>query len=285
MKIRNGFIAVCGIFLLNSCREAGMENLQAGFLRLDEISSDRWDALSQKKVFFGHKSVGVNIIKGLEEVMDRRPGINMSIRETIDPADLSGPVFAHSSIGKNKSPLSKIEAFRKIMESGVGRVADIAFFKFCFVDFDRDTDIESIFKSYVGLVDDLERRFPRMKIITFTVPLMSKPIGIKTRLKKLLGRLPWYEEDNVKRNLYNDMLRARFKSSLFDLAAIESRIDDAKKASFRDDGKEYELLNTAYTDDGGHLNSTGRQVIAIELLRILSGLEAEEPGGSGYASS
>ena len=276
MKIRHGVIMVFGIFLLNSCREAGMENLQAGFLRLDEISRDRWDALSQKRIFFGHKSVGVNIIKGLEEVMARRPGINLRIRETIDPADFSGPVFAHTSIGNNKFPLSKIEAFRKIMESGVGRAADIAFFKFCFVDFDHETDVVSIFESYVGLVEDLEKRFPGLKIVSFTVPLISKPIGIKTRLKKLLGRLPWYEEDNVKRNLYNDMLRARFKNSLFDLAAIESRIDEAKKATFRDNGMEYELLNPAYTDDGGHLNSTGRQIVAIELLRILSGLEVEK---------
>jgi len=270
MEIRHGFIILMGIFLCNSCREAGMNNLQAGFARLDGISQDRWDALSQKKVFFGHKSVGVNIIEGLEEVMARKPGIHLNIRETIDPADFSGPVFAHSSIGRNKAPLSKISAFKEIMESGIGQAADIAFFKFCFVDFDRATDIESIFRSYVGLVNDLERHFPGLKIVTFTVPLMSKPVGIKTRLKKLLGRLPWYEEDNVKRNLFNDMLRARFKGSLFDLAAIESRIDDTKKATFRDNGKDYELLNRGYTDDGGHLNSIGRQIVAIELLRTLS---------------
>jgi hypothetical protein len=250
-----------------------MDSLQTGLSRLDEISGNYWDALSQKRIFFGHKSVGVNIIEGLKEVMARKSGIHLDIRETIDPADFSGPVLAHSPIGRNKVPLSKIEAFRVIMESGVGRAVDIAFFKFCFVDFDHETDVESVFKSYVGLVDGLEKRFPRLKIVTFTVPLMSKPVGIRTRLKKLLGRLPWYEEDNVKRNLYNDMLRARFKGSLFDLAAIESRIDDTKKATFRDNGKEYELLNLAYTDDGGHLNSMGRQVVAIELLRTLSGIE------------
>jgi hypothetical protein len=54
------------------------------------------------------------------------------------------------------------------------------------------------------------------------------------------------------------------------MAAIESRIDDTKKATFRDNGKDYELLNRGYTDDGGHLNSIGRQIVAIELLRTLS---------------
>ena len=59
---------------------------------------------------------------------------------------------------------------------------------------------------------------------------------------------------------------------LFDLAAVESRIDDTRKATFRKDGKDYELLRRGFTDDGGHLNSAGRQVVAIELLRSLAGL-------------
>ena len=277
MKVRHGFIIALGVLLFAFCKETGMENLQARYSRLDEISGDRWGALSQKRIFFGHKSVGVNIIEGLEEVIARRPGIKLNIRETVDPADFSGPVFAHSAIGRNKAPLSKIEAFREIMESGVGQRADIVFFKFCFVDFDHETDIDLVFKAYVELVEDLEKRFPELKIITFTVPLLSKPMGFMTRLKKLLGRLPWYEEDNVKRNLYNDMVRARFGGSLFDLAAAESRIDDTKKATFKENGKEYELLYHAYTEDGGHLNSLGRQVVAVELLRTLSDIMGKTP--------
>ena len=144
---------------------------------------------------------------------------------------------------------------------------------FCFVDIDHETDAESLFERYVELVDSLEKRFPDLKIVTFTVPLLSKPVGIKARLEKILGRLPWYEEDNIKRNLLNDKLRARFTNALFDLAAIESRIDDSKKATFRADGKAYELLYRPYTDDGGHLNSIGRQIVAIELLRMLADLE------------
>ncbi|MCG7852983.1 MAG: hypothetical protein MIO92_10730, partial [Methanosarcinaceae archaeon] len=193
-----------------------MEILHRRYSRLDEISQDRWDALSKKKIFFGHKSVGANIIEGLNEVMAHRPKIKLNVRETTDPVDFLEPVFAHSPIGRNKAPLSKLDRFREIIESHVGPTADIAFFKFCFVDIDHETDIESLFKHYVELVDGLNRRFPGLKIVTFTVPLLSKPVGIKTRLKKILGRLPWYEEDNVKRNLFNEKLRARFTDTLFD---------------------------------------------------------------------
>jgi hypothetical protein len=248
-----------------------MENLEAGYSRLDAISQDRWDGLAQQRIFFGHKSVGANIVEGLQAVMAKRPAIKLNIRETSAPEDLSGPVFAHSPIGTNKDPGSKIARFREIMDSGVGRAADIVFFKFCFVDVDHATDIDALFQNYVQLVDELGKRYPDLKIVTFTVPLLSKPVGIKDRLKKILGRLPWHEEDNVQRNLLNEKLRARFAGSLFDLAAVESRIEGTKKATFRKDGKDYELLRRDYTDDGGHLNATGRQIVSIELLRRLAG--------------
>lgn len=272
MAMRLVILSVFCIFLFNSCQDAGRDSLQTGYEGLDTISPDRWQALSQKKIFFGHKSVGVNIIEGLRGVMAARPSIKLDIRETSNPEDLSGPVFAHSPIGTNRDPGSKIARFREIMDSGVGQAADIAFFKFCFIDVDHTTDIDALFKSYTDLISELESRYPGLKILTFTVPLLSKPVGIKERLKKVLGRLPWHEEDNVKRNLLNEKLRARFAGSLFDLAAVESRIDGTKKATFRKDGKDYELLRRGFTDDGGHLNSAGRQVVAIELLRSLAGL-------------
>jgi hypothetical protein len=277
MKIRDGMVLVIGLFLFNSCQETGMEALRKSYSRLDEISQDRWDALFQKKIFFGHKSVGANIIEGLKEVMAQRPNIRLDIRETTDSADFNGPVFAHSPIGKNKEPLTKLDRFREIMEGGVGQAGDIAFFKFCFVDIDHETDIGSFFDRYVNLVDELRKRFPDLTIVPFTAPLLSRPVGLKTRLEKILGRLPWYEEDNIKRNVFNDRLRTHFKDALFDLAAIESRIDDTKKATFRAEGRAYDLLYRAYTNDGGHLNSIGRQVVAIELLRTLANLEPPSP--------
>ncbi len=270
-------IAAFGLLSLASCRQAATESLNAAYDRLDRVPRDRWEALAHKKVFFGHKSVGANIVDGLKDVLARRPDIALDIRETLDPAAFSGPVFAHSPIGTNKNPLSKIARFREVLESGVGEAADMAFFKFCFIDFDHETDIQAIFDRYVELIDGLRARFPRLRIVTFTVPLLSKPVGIKDRLRKLLGRMPWHEEDNAQRNRFNEMLRARFRGSLFDLAAVESRIDDTKKATFRKDGRAYDMLYRGYTDDGGHLNPAGRQIVAIELLTVLADLPVPTP--------
>ena len=66
------------------------------------------------------------------------------------------------------------------------------------------------------------------------------------------------------------MLRAQFADSLFDLAAIESRIDDTEEGHLPARTERTTSCSVAtYTDDGGHLNSAGRQVVAIELLRSL----------------
>jgi len=246
------------------------------YVKLDAVSQEKWGELARQRVFFGHMSVGSNILDGLEEVISRRPGIRLNIRETADPGEFAVPVFAHYPVGRNKVPLSKIAAFREIMDRGIGRAADVAFFKFCYVDIDHETDIEALFESYVALIEGLQERYPDLTIVTFTVPLLSKPVGIKTRLRKLLGRLPWYEEENVKRNLFNDLLRARFQGTLFDLAAVESRFDDERRATFRYGGKDYELLRRDFTDDGGHLNPIGRQVVAIELLRFLTTVGSPE---------
>ncbi len=275
MMIRvSRIIFVSALVFQMGCKGDGMKLLEQRNAILETISAEQWERLSQKRIFFGHKSVGTNIIDGLRDIMKLRPAVKLNILESASPSDFGSPVFAHALIGTNKDPGSKIKRFLEIMENGVGREVDTALFKFCFVDIDHSTDIEALFKTYVEAVERLENQYPHMKIVTLTVPLTSKPVGIKARLKKLLGRLPWEEADNIKRNVYNDMLRERFKQSLFDLAAVESGIDDARKATFTENGRDYELLYRAYTNDGGHLNPVGRQVVAIELLRFLAAPEA-----------
>ena len=78
-----------------------------------------------------------------------------------------------------------------------------------------------------------------------------------------------------KRNRYNELLRDRYAGiePLFDLARLEAKGDSA---SFWHDGRRYECLATAFTDDGGHLNATGQINIATELMAFLAALPAAE---------
>ena len=170
-------------------RRRAWRTLQAGYSRLDEISGDRWDALSQKRIFFGHKSVGVNIIEGLEEVMARRPGIKLRYPRDHRPGrflgpgirplshrEEQGPSFEDRGVpgdhGKRRRPERRTSPFSSsVLSTSTMRPIST-----------------SLFKSYVELVEDLEKRFPDLKIVTFTVPLLSKPVGIQDPPEEAPGK-------------------------------------------------------------------------------------------------
>ena len=275
MKMKSvSYSLIMAFVLFSGCRAARTVSLESHYARLDEVSHDKWKALANKRVFFGHKSVGLEIIAGLNDVMKKYPAVRLDIRETTDPHSFDQPVFAHALLGENTFSQSKIAAFQRIMESGVGQSVDIAFFKFCYVDIDHQTDLSALLENYAQVMESLTAQFPDTKFITFTMPLVSRLVGPKAQVKKMLGRLPhfFFDISHVQRSLYNDMVRARFKGNLFDIAAVESRINESKKAVFKKNGMEYELLYRGYTHDGSHLNLVGRQIVAIELLLHLASI-------------
>lgn len=263
-----GFI----LLLLANCKEGVVGLQDSHTVQLEAIPRETWELLAQKKIFFGHQSVGQNIVDGLQDVMRLYFAVRLDIRETSNPDDFVKPVLGHAFVGENRDPKSKIDHFRKILESGVGQLANIAFFKLCFVDVDHNTDVEALFQYYDETVKYLTAKFPNLQIVTFTVPLTTWPAGIKARIKKILGRYPWIKEDNIKRNIFNDMLRNKYGKSVYDLAECETTMPDGKKAAFIKDDKTFYLLHRVYTDDGGHLNMIGRQVIATDLLLFLANL-------------
>ena len=62
------------------------------------------------------------------------------------------------------------------------------------------------------------------------------------------------------------------KEPVYDLARMESTFADGKRSSFTKDGKTYHSLVPDYTRDGGHLNETGREIAAEQLLILMAGL-------------
>ena len=68
------------------------------------IPESAWQRLSKHKFYFGHQSVGYNIIDGINDIMMENPQVRIDIVDTKDPAMLKEGVFAHSSIGQNTDP-------------------------------------------------------------------------------------------------------------------------------------------------------------------------------------
>ena len=267
-----GACLALALALFVTCKGAAMSPVEPDPAQSDKISKDVWESLAKKKIYFGHMSVGFNILDGVRDLMPETRGAKLNIVETADPAAFDEPIFAHSPIGKNGYPLSKLEQFRTILESGVGDKADIAFFKFCYVDIHGGTDIDALIKAYDETIQALQARFPKLTIAVVTAPLTAVPTGFKTGLKKLLGQGEPDKAANVKRELFNAHLREKYGKLVYDLAALESTLQTGERATFEVDGKTYYAMWPPYTDDGGHLSAEGRRIAAAGLIRFLAGL-------------
>jgi len=244
------------------------------FKKIKDVSDSAWMQLSEKKIYFGHQSIGFNIVAGVEDVLKENSKLRLSIVETSNPADFNRALFAHSRVGKNHDPLSKIKGFAAFMENGLGEKSDIAFFKFCNVDINSKTDVKALFNEYSKALASLKAKYPKTVYVHMTSPVRIVQTGIKVPLKKLLGKPIDGYDDNAKREEYNELMRKAYagKEPLFDLAMIESTLPDGNRTTFTKDGKEYAYLAPEYTKDGGHLNEKGRKIVGEQLLIFLASL-------------
>jgi hypothetical protein len=232
-------------------------------------------SVAQKRIYFGHQSVGYNIAEGLEAIARERPALGLRIVESRSPDALRTAAFAHAANGRNHEPLTKIRDFADTLgRDGLGAQADVAFFKFCYVDFQADTDVERVFAEYRETLARLRQAFPSVRFVHVTSPLTVVPSGPKVWLKGLLGKKPWGAEANVVRERFNALVRREYagKEPLFDLAAVESTRPDGTVEAFRMDGRSHPSLVPAYASDGKHLNDAGARWAAAHLLATLARL-------------
>jgi hypothetical protein len=242
---------------------------------INEVSQEDWEELAAKTIYFGHQSVGNNIVAGMTQVMQEHPEVKLSIKEAQGDQDLNGPVFAHSAIGKNRDPQSKISEFKNKMHSGMGKQVDIALFKFCYIDINGNTDINAMFEEYASAMDELQREYPNVTFVHSTVPLEVAGSPLKNKIKKMIGKPLYQQEANMKRNQFNQMLLNKYtgQSPVFDLAGYESLSGAGKRTGFKAGGGNYFTLNPAYSSDGSHLNSQGQTAIATQFLVFLQSLD------------
>lgn len=223
-----------------------------------------WDQLSQKRVCFGHQSVGANLIDGITAVSAGR----LNIVESSTPVTLSCPVFAHFRVGQNRDPLSKFRDFAAVINAGAGERVDVAFFKLCYVDITAQTDIHGLYETYRSTMDSLVHAYPDVTFLHITVPLRRITGGLLRWMREKWEGCDREREGQVKRHAYNELLRSDYGVSgrLFDLAAEEAAYPDGRSAAIQYRGRTIPNLVSAYTDDGGHLNLSAAERIAGRLL-------------------
>jgi hypothetical protein len=234
-------------------------------LAADPSSSEA--RVTNQRIFFGHQSVGDNILDG---VRSAAPGLRI-LRGEAPPAH---PGIVETLIGRNEDPDSKLLHFERVMAS-LGDRVDVAMMKFCYVDFSADTDTGALQQRYRDMMGRLTRRYRRTRFVHVTVPLTVVQTGPRAFIKRQLGRPVWGERENRQRDRFNVWLRQTYdREAIFDLAAIESTGPRGERVEFELEGRRYPMLFSGYSNDGGHLADDGRRKAAAGFLDLVLGLSA-----------
>lgn len=267
--------ALTGLCLLTlaSCDRSQMQaNPMPPTGAFDDITIAQWERLSERRIFFGHQSVGGNILDGVRQILAERPELGLRIVSASDPRSVEGGALIESLIGTNGVPETKSASFVSTLTDGGGEQPGVAMFKYCYLDIGAQTDIAAMFTDYQNSVAQVRARNPDLTIVHLTVPLTTVESAPKRLLKGILGK-PTQLDINRKRNIYNELLRAGFRGDpIFDLARIESSLADGGRSFMVEDGDTIYTLSDELTDDGGHLNETGQRLVAGEYLAFLARL-------------
>lgn len=256
---------------LFACR-GGKESMVE--FKVDPSLKDEMNKVARFRVFFGHQSVGGNIVQGLEELKGMVGVDGFTIVHYQPGAALPSAFFADKRVGVNGHPQGKFDEFCNLLDEDLAGKVDIALVKICYVDLGAGThnDPETVFDAYVKAVRAMESRHPGLVLIPVTSPLRIREgwEGRREHLLILLKEFFGYKDDNAARAIFNEKIRETFHDRpIFDLAAVESTYPDGRRETYGRGGK-CEGLIRAYSSDGGHLNEVGRKIAARELIRVLS---------------
>lgn len=229
-------------------------------------------AARQGRILFSHHSVGANIIMGITRIDAEIPGGGRLRPVTLAEAAASkGPALIDVSGGRNGESKSKIDFFAATIRNETRLKPDLAFMKFCYVDFNPKTDIDELFNYYRNTLDALKREHPEIRFAHITVPVTRWPTELKWRIFRLIGKDVWEDVANVKRAEFNRRLKESFGAdSVFDLARVEATAPDGSLTTFEQGGQNYLSLYPGYTEDGGHLNTVGQQVVGAAAIRFMA---------------
>lgn len=227
-------------------------------------------AAARARVFFGHQSVGMNILGGVPGVYAAHGLPAPLIEEGATRPGEGGGFIDHVYIGENEDPVLKVEDFAAALRSGLGQRVSVAMMKFCFVDVTSGTDVSSLFRTYQTTMAALQREFPHVAFVAVTVPLTTEP-GLLSRVKSKLTGSGGAAADNAARQRLNALIRQHYTGGhLFDLAAIESTAPDGTRVTGSYDGQRYYALYDGYASDEGHLNATGARIVATAWLQAIA---------------
>jgi len=228
--------------------------------------------LADQKVYFGHQSVGYNILDGVQQWEDET-GEDLSMVLSRDFASVKDIPLVHFKIGTNGDPRGKVDDFVALVDQIPEEEQATVFFKFCFADFNENTEVDDLFDYFREKMLYLKDNHPNINFLVSTVPAMAVQKGWRGLAKRILGRAPYGYLQNMKLFEFNQRILTEFNGVLpvFDLAGIEASRPDGSRETFRYRGSEHACMPSYYASDFGHLNDFGARMVSYNLLAFLAG--------------
>lgn len=239
------------------------------------------ERVAQRRIFFGHQSVGDNVLDGVKQLA-KKVGVPVRIAETKTASAVGPGTLGHAWVGENRYPLRKLQAFEQAFDQRPAGV-EIALVKLCYTDITAGTDSKALFAQYRDTIERIRTKNPGVTFVHVTAPLTHVQGGPKAFVKRLLGRAPYGTIENARREEYNALLRMTYqgRDPIFDLARVESTAPDGSRVTAEWKGDVAPALAPLLTDDGHHLNAAGRLQAARELVSVLAAIPARAKLGGG----
>lgn len=220
-----------------------------------------YDAIGQQTWMFTHASVGRNMLGGMDSLNSN----DASKYQLQTPTgSLSGPPSGGVTAGSvydinrgNPGWNEKFGDFEKAVKAGWGDSADFVMDKLCYIDED------AVATTYLEMMERLDDQYSATFVYT-TIPLTTRS-----------------DSDNIKRNAYNDAVRAyaaAHNKLLFDIADLEAHDSEGNEYTYEEDGNVYQKLWTGWAADSGHLNNDGKEWIAEAWYAVAATKATPIPG-------
>ena len=262
-------VALGGLTLTLGCGDTPVFRPDA-LTAVAPLSTEQVNRLGALRIFFGHQSVGGNLMDGLADLAREGEPMPLTVARTLHLESGAAGIVAHEWVGENGAPTSKLVAVGEAL-AGPARAANVVLVKFCYSDFGADTDPDALFTAYQRQIAAWQVRFPGVTFVHVTAPTV-RPEGVATRwLRTLRGRFTM-QARAVKVARYNARLREAYggRAPVFDLAAFEAEGPDGSSSRRQLGGLDVPLLYPAFTNDGEHLNEIGRRAVARRFLHVLA---------------
>ena len=169
-------VAVC----VGGCDRAGPK-IEADAMTLSQDVKSDLENAQKVRLFFSHHSVGANLLEGVRGI-SAAAGSDLKIVSLGNTSAASGPLWIEAVGGENGDPNGKVDFFVRALRDQPAFKPDLALMKFCYIDFDRDTDVNGVFTHYRDALVALKKDRPDVRFAHATVPLRITPTGIKSTI-------------------------------------------------------------------------------------------------------